>query len=429
MTSLHAKERRRVVVTGIAALSPVGLDARSSFDALMAGKSGIGPITHFDASALTARIAGEVRGFDVDQWMDPREAKRFDRFTHFAVAGARQAIADGGLDLDAVDRSRFGVVIGSGIGGLGLLEKQHSIMLERGPGRISPYFIPGMIINMASGVISITFGLKGPNTATVTACATGNHAIGEGLRIIQNGDADLMLAGGTEAVITQLAVGGFCAMRALSTRNDDPEHASRPFDKDRDGFVMGEGCGILLLEEAGHARARGAKILAELVGFGMSSDAFHISAPPDDGDGMVRVMRAAIADAGLTPGDIDYVNAHGTSTPTGDVIEARAVRRAFGEHADRLFVSSTKSMTGHLLGAAGGLEAIVTILAIDQGRIPPTANLETVDPAIEDPAQGIGLARERFVPGEGRSLAVRAALSNSFGFGGTNATVVFRKFE
>ncbi len=429
MTSLHAKERRRVVVTGVGVLSPLGLDARSSFDALLAGTSGIGPITQFDAAALTSRIAGEVRGFVVDDWMDPREAKRFDRFTHFAVAGARQAIADGGLDLDAVDKDRFGVVIGSGIGGLGLLERQHQIMLERGPGRISPYFIPGMIINMASGVVSITFGLRGPNTATVTACATGNHAIGEGLRIIQNGDADLMLAGGTEAVITPLAVGGFCAMRALSTRNDDPAHASRPFDKDRDGFVMGEGCGVLLLEEAGHATARGAKILAELVGFGMSGDAFHISAPPDDGDGMVRVMRAAIADAGLSAGDIDYVNAHGTSTPTGDVIEARAVRRTFGEHADAMFVSSTKSMTGHLLGAAGGFEAIVTVLAIEQGRIPPTANLETVDPEIEDPALGVGLARERFVPGEGRPLAVRAALSNSFGFGGTNATVVFRKFE
>lgn len=420
--------RRRVVVTGVAALSPVGLDAESSFRALCEGRSGIGPISLFDSEAFPAKIAGEVRGFDVDQWMDPREAKKFDRFLHFAVAASRQAIDDAKIDLEATDRERFGVVIGSGIGGLPLFERQHKILLERGPSRMSPFFIPGMIINMASGMVSMIHGLKGPNSATVTACATGNHALGEAFRMVQYGDADIVLAGGTEAVVTPLAVGGFCAMRALSTRNDEPERASRPFDAGRDGFVMGEGCGLLILEELGHAQARGAPIHAEVAGFGMSGDAFHISAPPEDGDGMVRVMNAALKDAGLDPSGVDYVNAHGTSTPTGDIIEARAIRRTFGPHADRVLVSSTKSMTGHLLGAAGGLEAVVSVLAVARDIVPPTLNLETLDPAIEDPAGGIGLARERFVPGEGRKVTVRAALSNSFGFGGTNATLVFKKF-
>jgi 3-oxoacyl-[acyl-carrier-protein] synthase II len=421
-------DRRRVVVTGVAALSPVGQGARNSFAALCEGRSGVGPITHFDTEGFTSKIAGEVRGFDPEQWMDPREVKRFDRFVPFAACAGREAIKDAAIDLEAIDRERAGVIIGSGIGGLGGIERQHSILVDRGPGRVSPFFIPGMIINMAGGIVSIQHGLKGPNSATVTACASGNHAIGDAFRAIAHGDADLMLAGGTEAVITPLAVAGFCSMRALSTRNGDPEHASRPFDRDRDGFVIGEGCGLLVLEELGHARARGANILAEMVGFGMSGDAYHISAPPEDGDGMVRVMRAALKDAGLVPDDIDYINAHGTSTPTGDVIEARAIRRAFGEHADRLYVSSTKSMTGHLLGAAGGLESVVTVLSIVEGRIPPTANLDTLDPEIADPDKGIGMAVERFVPGRSINVRVRAAMSNSFGFGGTNATLVFREY-
>ncbi len=386
------------MVTGVAALSPLGLDAESTFRGLLEGRSGIGPITQFDAAAFTARIAGEVRGFDPEQWMEPREVKKYDRFTHFAMAAARMALADAKLDPQAVDGDRVAVVIGSGIGGLKLLERQLLILHERGPSRLSPFLIPGMIINMASGLVSIEFGLRGPNSSTVTACATGNHAIGEALRMIQHGDADAALAGGSEGVITGLAVGGFCSMRALSTRNDDPERASRPFDKDRDGFVMGEGCGLLVLEAEEHARARGARVLCEVAGFGMSGDAFHVSAPPEDGNGMVRVMRAALNDANLQPGDIDYVNAHGTSTPTGDVIEARAIRTAFGAHADRLLVSSTKSMTGHLLGAAGGIESVITALALHRGQVPPTINLDHLDPAIGDPEQGIGLAAERFVP-------------------------------
>lgn len=418
---------RRVVITGVGLISPLGLTADSTWNGLMEGRSGIGPITQFDAAAFSARIAGEVQGFDVDQWMDGREARKFERFAHFAIAASKMALADSAIDLDSVDRNRFGVVIGSGIGGLQLLEKQHQLLLQRGPARISPFFIPGMIINMANGLVTIELGLKGPSSAPVTACATGNHAIGESFRMIQHGDADLVLAGGTESVICPLAVGGFSALRALSTRNDQPERASRPFDKDRDGFVMGEGSGVLLLEEAEHAQRRGARVYAELIGFGMSSDAFHITAPPEDGDGMVRVMRAALHDAGIAPDAVDYVNAHGTSTPTGDVIEARAVRTVFGAHADQLFISSTKSMVGHLLGAAGGLEGVVAVLSVAKNQIPPTANLDHLDPAISDPEQGIGLAPERFVPLRGIESPVRVALSNSFGFGGTNATLVFRK--
>ena len=420
---------RRVFVTGLSALSPLGLDAESSWRALLEGRSGIAPITHFDASSFASRIAGEVKGFDVEQWMEAREAKRMARFAHFAVACAQMALDDSGVDLEQIDRERFGVIIGSGIGGIPLVEQQHSLLLERGPRRLSPFLIPGMIINMASGVVSMRFGLKGPNSATVTACATGNHALGDALRMIQHGDADLILAGGTEAAVSPLSVGGFCAMKALSTRNDEPERASRPFDRDRDGFVMAEGCGLLLLESEESARRRGARIYAEVAGFGATGDAFHMSAPPDDGDGMVRVMRAALADAGLTPAEIGYVNAHGTSTPTGDVIEARAVRRVFGQHADKLVVSSTKSATGHLLGAAGGLESVFSCLAVDRGVCPPTINLDHLDPRIastegDDP---IALPRECFAPGRPVEREVEAALSNSFGFGGTNATLVFRK--
>ncbi|MBP7148465.1 MAG: beta-ketoacyl-ACP synthase II [Acidobacteria bacterium] len=431
--------RRRVVVTGVAAVSPLGLDAESSWRAVVEGRSGIGPITVFDPTGLPTRIAGEVRGFDVEQWMEPREARKFDRFVHLAIAASRMLLESGKLDLAVVDRDRVGVVIGSGIGGMPLFERQHRGFVEQllaDPARperafrkISPYFIPGVIINMASGMVSIVLGLRGPNSATVTACATGNHAIIEAASLIREGHADVVLAGGTEAVLGPMAVGGFCSMKALSTRNEEPERASRPFDKDRDGFVMAEGCGLLLLEGAEHAAARGASVIAELAGYGLSGDAFHISAPPEDGSGMVRVMHAALADAALRPGDIDYVNAHGTSTPTGDVIEARAVRQVFGEHADRLLVSSTKSMTGHLLGAAGGLEAVFSVFAVQRDEVPPTINLDNLDEQIEDPARGIGLARERFVPSLARRTPVRAALSNSFGFGGTNATLVFRKYQ
>ncbi|MDQ7006237.1 MAG: beta-ketoacyl-ACP synthase II [Acidobacteriota bacterium] len=420
---------RRVFVTGLSLVSPLGLDAESSWRALLEGRSGIAPITHFDASAFASRIAGEVKGFDVEQWMEAREAKRMARFAHFALACAQMALDDAGIDLEKVDRRRFGVIIGSGIGGIPLVEQQHGVLLERGPRRLSPFLIPGMIINMASGVVSMRFGLKGPNSATVTACATGNHALGDALRMIQHGDADWILAGGTEAAVSPLSVGGFCAMKALSTRNDEPERASRPFDGDRDGFVMAEGCGLLLLESEESARRRDAKVYAEVAGFGATGDAFHMSAPPEDGDGMVRVMRAALADAGMSPADIDYVNAHGTSTPTGDVIEARAVRRVFGGHADRLVISSTKSATGHLLGAAGGLESVVSCLAIDRGICPPTINLDNLDPRIssEEGEDPIALKPERFAPGRPVEREVGAALSNSFGFGGTNATLVFRK--
>ncbi len=409
--------RRRVLVTGVGALSPIGLDAESSFRALLEGRSGIGPITQFDCSNYAARIAGEVRGFDVDQFMDGREAKKVDRFVHFAVAAARMAVTDAGLDLEKLDRDRAGVVIGSGIGGLHLLEQQHRIILEKGPRRLSPFLIPGMIINLASGMVSIELGFRGPNSATVTACATGNHAIGDAMRMIQHGDADVMVAGGTEAVISPIAVGGFCAMRALSTRNDEPERASRPFDKDRDGFVIGEGCGVLMLESEEHALRRGARVYAEMAGFGMSADAFHLSAPPEDGNGMIRVMHACLKDANLQPQDIDYINAHATSTPVGDVIEARAISQVFAAKPTPIVVSSTKSMTGHLLGAAGGFEAVATVLAIKRGVVPPTINIGTLDPEITIDC----------VPNHARSLEITAAMSNSFGFGGTNATLIFKR--
>jgi 3-oxoacyl-[acyl-carrier-protein] synthase II len=420
-------DRRRVVVTGLSAITPLGLDAESSWRGLLEGRSGIEPITQFDASDFAVRIAGEVRGFDPEDWMDAKEVRRTDRFTHFALAGARMALDDAGLDLDQVDRDRFGVIIGSGIGGMALLVQQHQVLLERGPRRVSPFFIPGMIINIASGMVSIEHGLRGPNSSTVTACATGNHAIGDALRTIQHGDADLMLAGGTEAVVIPLAVAGFASMKALSTRNDEPERASRPFDANRNGFVMGEGCGLLVLEEAEHAARRGAKVLAELVGFGMSGDAYHISAPAEDASGMIRVMQAALADAGLGAEDVDYINAHATSTPVGDVIEARAIREVFGKAADRLHISSTKSMTGHLLGAAGGLEAVATVLSVERGEIPPTINLEQLDEAIV--SAPISLAPDQFVPNQARQTEIRAALSNSFGFGGTNATLAFRRYD
>lgn len=406
---------RRVVVTGMGALTPLGNDVKSTFEGLLAGRSGIAPITRFDAAEYPSRIAGEVSGLDISQWISGKEAKKMDTFIHYALIAGDEAMRDSGLELESIDRTRFGVYVGSGIGGLPMIEKEHKVLLERGPRRMTPFFIPSLIINLASGQLSIRFGLKGPNSATVTACATGSHSIGEAFRLIQRGDADFMLAGGSEAVVSPLAVGGFGAMRALSTRNEEPTRASRPFDVDRDGFVLGEGCGVMVLESLDSARARNARIYAEIVGYGMSGDAYHITSPSEDGDGPIRAMRAALRDAGMKPEEIQVINAHGTSTPAGDVIEAQAVNSVFGGHP--VMVHSTKSMTGHLLGAAGGVEAIVAVKTIESGLVHPTLNLERLDPQIHIDA----------VPGETRQAAVSAVISNSFGFGGTNATLIFRK--
>jgi len=408
---------RKVAITGIGLITPVGLDKQGTWEALLAGRSGIGPITHFDASAYTARIAGEVREFDPHAVLEKKDARKMDRFTHFAIAATQEALRDAELTIDESNAERVGVYIGSGIGGLPLLESQHRELLARGPRRISPFFIPGMILNLAGGQVSIRFGAKGPNLAVATACATGTHAIGESYRLIREGYADAMIAGGTEAVITPLAVGGFCAMKALSTRNDEPERASRPFDAERDGFVMGEGAGILILEEREAARARGARIYAEIIGYGMSGDAYHVSAPSVDGDGPLRAMRMALEDAGVAADAVDYINAHGTSTPAGDRIEVLAVKKLFGEQARRLVCGSTKSMTGHLLGAAGGLETAVAALAVHHDRVPPTINQEHPDPECDLDC----------APNEQRAMSVRAALNNSFGFGGTNASILLGK--
>ena len=409
---------RRVVVTGIGMISPLGVGNEATWQGLREGRSGIGPITKFDASAYAARIAGEVKGFDPENWIEKKEVKKSDTFIHYAVAAAQMAVDDAKLDPKSEDGDRVGVIIGSGIGGLPLIEEMHRKLMERGPARISPFFIPGLIVNLATGQISIRFGAKGPSSAPATACATGAHAIGDAFKIIQRDDADVMFAGGSEAVVTPLAVGGFAAMRALSTRNDEPERASRPWDRDRDGFVMGEGSGVLILEEREHALARGAQVYCELVGYGMTSDAYHITSPSEDGDGMVRVMRRALKDAGLQPSDIEYINAHGTSTSVGDRIETKAIKSVFGEHAYKLAVSSTKSMTGHLLGAAGGLESAIAAMAIREGVLPPTINLE-------NPDEGCDLD---YVPNVARQApGLRHVLSNSFGFGGTNATLIFSK--
>jgi len=410
---------RRVVVTGLGLVSPLGIGTGPTWEGLVSGRSGVGPITRFDASEYSVRIAAEVPGFDPADWMPTKEIKKFDLFVHYAVAAADMALADSGLEVDEGNAERVGVVMGSGIGGLPSIEQSRDTLRDRGPRRVSPFFIPGAIINMPSGVVSIRTGAKGPNSATCTACSTAAHAIGDALLYIRHGYADAIVAGGTEAVVTPMAVAGFASMRALSTRNDEPEKASRPWDRDRDGFVMGEGAGIVVLEEYEHARRRGATILAEVLGFGMSSDAFHISAPSDDGDGAVRVMRAALADARMDPDRIDYINAHGTSTPVGDRIETVAIKEVFGEHARRLAVSSTKSMTGHLLGAAGGLEFAISVLAIREGCVPPTINLDDPDPDND----------LDYVPHTARDLPVRVALTNSFGFGGTNACLVVGAFE
>jgi len=409
--------RRRVVVTGLGIVSPVGTGVPEAWKSILAGRSGISRITHFDPAPFSSQIAGEVKGFDPAQYLSAKEARRFDTFIHYGLAGAIEAIKDSSLDFEREQREQIGVCIGSGIGGLPLIEDTHNAMLAGGPRKITPFFVPGSIINLISGQLSIMYGLKGPNLAVVTACTTANHSIGEAGRLIEYGDADVMIAGGSEACVSPLGVGGFCAARALSGRNNDPAAASRPWDKDRDGFVLGEGAGILVLEEFEHAKKRGAKIYCELVGYGMSADAHHITAPCEDGEGAVRCMANALRNAGVNRDQVDYVNAHGTSTPLGDVAETVAVKSCFGDHAKKLAVSSTKSMTGHLLGAAGGIEAVFTALAIRDQVAPPTINLVNPDPACD----------LDYVPNTARRMKIAVALSNSFGFGGTNGSLVFKK--
>jgi 3-oxoacyl-[acyl-carrier-protein] synthase II len=409
--------RRRVVVTGLGIVSPVGNTAAEAWPAILAGKSGVGRITRFDAGALASQIAGEVKDFDPATYISPKEVRRMDRFIHLGMAAGIQAFKDSGLEVTEANAARIGVNIGSGIGGLPMIEDTHNDVLKGGPRKISPFFIPGTIINMIAGNLSIMLGLKGPNLAMVTACTTSAHCIGDAGRLIEYGDCDVMVAGGAEATITLLAVGGFAAARALSTHNDDPATASRPWDKDRDGFVLGEGAGVLVLEEIEHAKKRGARIYAELAGYGMSGDAYHMTAPQEDGDGAARCMANALRNAGRNREDIDYINAHGTSTPLGDIAETVAVKRCFGDHAKKLAMSSTKSMTGHLLGAAGGVEAVFSVLAIRDQVAPPTANLINQDPACD----------LDYVPNTARKMTIRAALSNSFGFGGTNGTLIFKR--
>ena len=407
---------RRVAVTGLGIIAPVGIGIDACWRNILEGRSGITRITRFDASTFPSQIAGEVKGFDVTQYLSGKEARRYDTFIHYGLVATMEAVKDAGLEAFAGDKERVGVCIGSGIGGLPMIEETHNHYLSGGLRKISPFFVPGSIINMISGLVSIHYGYKGPNLGTVSACSTANHSIGEAARLIEYGDADIMIAGGSESTVSPLGIGGFCASRALSTRNDAPEAASRPWDTGRDGFVLGEGAGVLVLEELEHARARGARIYCELAGYGMSADAHHITAPPDDGDGARRSMVNALRNARMQPTDIDYINAHGTSTPLGDIAECIAVKRAFGDHAKTLAVSSTKSMTGHLLGAAGGIEAVFTVLAMRDQIAPPTINLVDQDPACD----------LDFVPNTARKMKIAGALSNSFGFGGTNATLAFR---
>jgi 3-oxoacyl-[acyl-carrier-protein] synthase II len=410
---------RRVVVTGIGLVTPLGLDTPTTWKGLLEGRSGVGTITRFDTTGYSSTIAGEVRGFEVENWVDRKEARKMDPFIQYAIAAADEALRDANLTIDESNADRVGTYVGSGIGGLAYLEDTHTKLVERGPRKISPFFIPGLIVNLAAGWISIRTGAKGPNLAVATACATGSHAIGESFRMIREGYADAMIAGGAEAVIRPLTVGGFCAMKALSTRNDEPARASRPFDAERDGFVIGEGAGVLILEERESAIARGAEIYAEIGGYGISGDAYHISAPSVDGDGPIRAMRMALRDAGIEPAEVDYINAHGTSTPAGDTAETLAVKQVFGDHAYKLAFASTKSMTGHLLGAAGGLETAVSVLATKHDVVPPTINYENPDPECDLDC----------VPGRARNMPVRWALNNSFGFGGTNATLLLRKHD
>ncbi len=410
---------QRVVVTGVGLVSAIGLTAAENWQALLAGKSGLGPITHFDATQFSCRFAAEVKGFDPLRFIEKKEVKKMGLFIQFALAAAEEAVRSSGLRVSDDIAPRVGVHIGSGIGGFDVIEREHSALLEGGPRRISPFFIPASIVNLAAGHVSIRHNAKGPNLATCTACTSSAHAVGDAFKIIQRGDADAMICGGAEAAITPMGIGGFASMRALSTRNDDPEHASRPFDKTRDGFVVGEGAGILILEELQHALQRQAPILAEIVGYGMSGDAFHITMPSEDGSGAFRSMENTLKDAHVAPGEVDYINAHGTSTPYNDKFETMAIRRLFGEHAYKLAVSSTKSMTGHLLGGAGGLEAGITSLALREQIVPPTANYSVPDPDCD----------LDYTPNAPRKRAMRYALSNSFGFGGTNASLLFKRWD
>lgn len=411
---------RRVVITGLGAVTPIGNSPAEFWQSLLAGRSGIGPITHFDASRHDCRIAGEVKGFDPLDYLDRKDVKRTDRFVHLAMAATRQALEDADFHITDLNAEQVGVILGTGIGGIRVLEEQQTIYLQKGPDRCSPFMVPMMIANMAAGHLAIHFGAKGPNSCTVTACASGSNAIGDAFRLIQRGEVQAAITGGTEAAVTPLSMAGFSAMKALSTRNDTPEQACRPFDRDRDGFVMGEGAGILVLEELEHARARGAKIYAEIVGYGLTCDAHHMTNPAPGGEGAARAMRLALKDAGLQPGDVQHINAHATSTPVGDIAEVQAIKSVFGEHAPRLAISATKSMTGHLLGGAGGIATVATALAIHHGWVPPTLNLDNPDPECE------GLD---FVPHKGRQMAVEAALVNAFGFGGHNVTLALRRYS
>ena len=411
--------RRRVVVTGLGAVTPAGNDVSQTWSNIVAGRSGIQALDAFDVSGYSSRIGGAIRGLDLSSYLTPRDARRMDPFIHYGLVASIQAIEDAGLEVTEANAERIGACIGSGIGGLPGIEKGFEALLNGGPRKVSPFFVPSNIINMVAGNLSIRYGIKGPTYSIVTACSTGAHCIGDAARMIERGDADCMLAGGSEMATSPTGLAGFASARALSTRNDDPQAASRPWDEGRDGFVLSDGAGVLVLESLDHASARGARIYAEIAGFGMSSDAFHITLPPDDGDGARRCMRLALDDAGVSPEDIDYINAHGTSTPAGDVIETRAVKEVFGEHAQRLAISSTKSMVGHTLGAAGGIEAIFCVLAIRDGIAPPTINLENPSPDCD----------LDYVPNIAREMKIDLALSNSFGFGGTNGSLVFRSFS
>lgn len=410
---------RRVVVTGLGMVTPLGTGVKKNWEAAVSGTSGIGSITKFDASPFSCRIAGEVKDFRSEDFIDKQHIRRFDIFIHYAMASAKMAIEDSGLKIDASNGPRVGCVTGSGLGGLAMLERYHKVLLEKGPSRISPFFIPGIIANMAPGQIAIEMGAKGPNISIETACAASCHAVGEAFRLVREGIADAMITGGAEAVVTPLALGGFCSMRAVSTNNDFPEKASRPFDLNRDGFVMGEGAGILVLEELGQALERGADIYAEVAGYGLTGDAYHVSAPDPEGEGAINCMKMALENAGLRPEDLDYINAHGTSTKLNDLSENKAIKAVFGEHAYKLAISSTKSMIGHLLGGAGGVEAIFSVLTIKHGIIPPTINYETPDPECD----------LDYVPNVARHVMVKTAMSNSFGFGGTNACLIFKAYE
>ena len=409
--------KRRVVITGMGMVSPVGLNVKDSWENILAGKSGIAPITHFDVSSFSTRFGGSVKDFDVENYLSAKEAKKMDPFIHYGIAAAKEAIEDSGLTINDENSERIGVAIGSGIGGLPGIERGHSSYMSGGPRKISPFFVPSNIINMISGHVSIMHGLKGPNIALVTACATGTHSVGDAARIIEYGDADVMVAGGAEMATSPMGLGGFCSARALSGRNDDPAAASRPWDKERDGFVLADGAGVVVLEEYEHAKKRGANIYAEIIGYGMSGDAYHMTLPAAGGEGAMRCMKSALRNAGINPAQVDYINAHGTSTPAGDKAETDAAKSTFGEHAYKLAMSSTKSMTGHLLGAAGGIEAIFTALAIRNQVAPPTINLTTPDPECD----------LNYVPNTAQELKIDVALSNSFGFGGTNGTLVFAK--